>query len=255
MAVVISFDIEPDLHTKKYKGITEGISTILKMLDKYKIKATFFVTCDCLEKYPKVFKNLQKQGHEIALHAYRHTRFDDLSDEEKERHLKKSIILFRKILKKHPNGFRAPQFSIDEKTLDLLEKHKFKYDSSIAAADIFQLLFHKRFSHWFKQFFTSVRKYKIRKNLYEIPPTSLFIPFTSLNIRLFPQLFIKVQYLILRILYSNIVFYAHSWDFISLKKSRIMELCPKKDFIKKFNLFLKYLYKRDKFTTMIDLVK
>jgi peptidoglycan/xylan/chitin deacetylase (PgdA/CDA1 family) len=258
MHLTLSFDVEPDLHTKKYKGILEGIPTLLKLLDRHKIKATFFITCDCLKKHPKIFRNLQKQGHEIALHGYIHKRFDEMSDREKEKQLKDSIACFKKYLKKAPRGFRAPQFSVDKKTLDLLEKYGFKYDSSIAASDISQLFFHKRFGHWIRQFFSPVRKYKIRKRLYEIPPTSIFIPFTSLTLRVFPSFLTKPHYLFLKIFYSDIVFYAHSWDFITLRQSKVMKSFPKREFIRKFRKFLKYVskkHKKDKFTTMLDLVK
>ncbi len=258
MNLALSFDTEPDLHTKEYKGITKGIPKIIKLLNRHKIKATFFVTCDCIKKHPKIFRNLQKQGHEIALHGYIHKRIDDMSDQEKENQLKESIACFKKYLKKAPKGFRAPQFSIDEKTLDLLEKYGFKYDSSIAAFDLSQLFFHKRFGHWANQFFSPVKKYKIRKNLYEVPPTVIFIQFTSLALRIFPSFLTKIYYLFLKMFYSDVVFYAHSWDFITLKQSKVMRHFPKRDFIKKFREFLRHVskkYKKDKFTTMFNLVK
>lgn len=62
MDAVFSVDVERDLHTNGFKGITEGIPILIKMLDKYSIKATFFATGELLKKYPSLFKNLARKG-------------------------------------------------------------------------------------------------------------------------------------------------------------------------------------------------
>ena len=59
--VVITFDVEPDLHTNRYDSVLE-LPNLSKLLAKYNCKGVFFVTCDCIEKYPQIFKNLKEQG-------------------------------------------------------------------------------------------------------------------------------------------------------------------------------------------------
>ncbi len=255
---VFTIDTEQDLHTGKYGGIKKGIPRLLKILDKYNIKATFFTTCDCIEKYPKIFKNLKKKGHEIALHGYRHERYDDLLSGEKEANLRLSINCFKKHLKTTPKGFRAPQHSLDNETLDLLEKYKFKYDSSLTPLNLLQLFFFpKRFELWFRSFFTPSKKYKIRKNLWEIPPTSLLIPFVSLSIRLFPKWKLKIHYFLLSLLTKDVVFYIHSWDLIEMPKSRIYRLCPLSKFLNKLDYLLNKISKKKntQFKTMGQIAK
>ena len=56
MLINISIDVEKDLHTNSYKGVTEGLKRLEKILGKLKIKPTLFVTGDCLEKFPDIFK-------------------------------------------------------------------------------------------------------------------------------------------------------------------------------------------------------
>jgi len=253
MVISISFDTEPDLHTGEYKSVKEGIPEIIKILDKYNIKATFFITCDCLQKYPKIFQDLKKQGHELSLHAYEHKRFDELSYNEKEEQIKKSIACFKKYLNISPIGFRAPQFSIDAETLDLLNKYGFNYDSSIASIDLSQLFFHKKIKPWAKQFFSPRQKYKIRGDLFEIPPSSILIPFTSLSIRLFPKFLVMLHLNFLKLFYKDIIFYAHSWDFITLDKSKVMKLGPRDKFLKRFESFLGSTIKKNKFSLMKEL--
>lgn len=256
MTISISFDIEPDLYTGSYKGVIEGIAVILRLLNKYNIKATFFITCDCLEKYPEIFKILKRNGHEVALHAYRHTRFDELSLKEKEKHLRKAITCFKKYLGFSPLGFRAPQLSIDNETLDLLEKYGFKYDSSYAPLNFMQLFFFpSKFNSWMRSFFSKADKYKIRKNLAEIPTTSLVLPFVSLIFRVFPCSFNKLFFNLLRATHGDTIFYAHSWDFIDLPQSRIARVWPKERLIKNLDCFLSIYSKKHKFSRIIDIAR
>lgn len=221
MAVSITFDVEADLHKNTYLGVTKGLARVLKILDKHKIKATFFTTCDALEKNPKAFQRLKKQGHEIALHGYEHVRFDDLTSRQKENQLKKAITVFRKHLNQKPRGFRAPQHSIDNETLKLLEKYDFKYDSSKAPLNILQFFFFPRKLELnLEQFFSIPVRYKIGK-LTEIPASSLLVPFVSLVPRIFPRALQRAYVSFLDRAFRDIVFYAHSWDFIELKDSRL----------------------------------
>lgn len=236
---LFTLDVEPDLHKMTYKGITDGLRKAEKIFDKQNIKPILFATCDCIERFPKLFRKLMKKGWEISLHGYRHVRYDELSEDKKEEEIKKALTCFKKYLKIKPRGFRAPQHSIDNKTLDLLEKYGFEYDSSIASLNFLQLLFFpKRFSLWLKHFLSRRNPYKIRKNLVEIPPSSLFLPFVALPLRisfLFSYLFLNV----LKLTHRDIVFYCHSWDFIKLPESRLDRLFSHKRFIENLDRLLK----------------
>jgi peptidoglycan/xylan/chitin deacetylase (PgdA/CDA1 family) len=239
--ILFTLDVEPDLHTEKYLGITEGLKKVENVFDKYKIKPILFVTCDCIEKYPKIFKRLKKKGWEISLHAYRHERFDELSYAEKEKQLKNSIKCFKKYLHIGPKGFRAPQHSIDHDTLDLLDKYKFKYDSSLTPLNLLQVFFFPgKFRLGFRSFLSKINQYKIRDNLIEIPASSLLLPFTSLTVRILPVWKLKLFVKLIKIFYRKPVFYAHSWDFIELKESRIDRLFPHKRFIYKLGKILNH---------------
>lgn len=52
-------------------GPSENTDKILKILDKYKSKATFFVT-GCHQEYNYLIKRAYKKGHTIGLHSYQH---------------------------------------------------------------------------------------------------------------------------------------------------------------------------------------
>ena len=254
---VFSVDVEPDLHTNKHKGIEEGIPLLLNILKKNRIKATFFVTCDCIEKYPKLFTRLRRQGHEIALHGYTHERFDTLTFGEKEERIKKSISCFKKYLKINPRGFRAPQHSIDRDMIQILNKYGFDYDSSKTPGNLMLLrhLLRKKTNKQeiLRNFFSHLKPYVLKNKLIEIPRTSFLISSGAFEIKLYPKIHYKYMALICKTLNIPLIFVMHSWDMINILESRTSRLCPSKNFIKKLDDFLKYSIKKLNYIKMEDL--
>ena len=57
----------------------EYTDTILDVLAKYDIKATFFLVGDNVEKRPEVAKRIAEEGHTIGIHCYAHA-YDDIYD-------------------------------------------------------------------------------------------------------------------------------------------------------------------------------
>jgi peptidoglycan/xylan/chitin deacetylase (PgdA/CDA1 family) len=254
MKISMSFDVEPDLHTGEFKGITHGLLNLVQILDKHYIKATFFTTADCIEKYPQIFRKLKLNGHEIASHGYRHHRFDNLSINEKENSIKKTIEVFNKYLGENPRGFRAPQHSIDKDTLKLLSNYSFKYDSSKTPFNILQIIFFpNKIRSNLINFFSNPKKHKVG-NIYEIPTTAVLIPFVSIIPRVFPKVFIKIYLNFLKLFFDEMIFYAHSWDFIELPKSRIDRHFSYKRLIKNIDFIIELLAREDRFVKMEDLI-
>jgi len=245
--IIFTIDVEPDLHTGGYRGVSEGLRKAEKLFDKFNVKPILFVTCDCIEKHKKIFLRLKNKGWEISLHGFRHERFDSLFKEEKEEQIKKAIRCFKKYLKIKPKGFRAPQHSIDSDTLDLLQKYGFEYDSSFTPLNLLQLLFFpKKFFLWFTNFFSPLNPYKIRKNLVEKPTSSFLLPFISLTFRTLPLPILKLYLLIIKTLYKEPIFYCHSWDFIELRNSRIDRIFSHDKFIKNLEYIIKNEQKNKK---------
>lgn len=107
---------------------------ILRLLDEFGVSATFFVLGAVAAKYPELVAEIHNRGHEIASHAYSHRTLHELGRGGFEDEIDRSVRLLREITGEPPIGFRAPSFSIDNSTgwaFDVLERHGFKYDSSI----------------------------------------------------------------------------------------------------------------------------
>ncbi len=137
---ILSFDLEfwYDSEFVKEKSkrdmVKEGLRIVLNILEKNNIKATFFVTGEIIEKYPKEIQKISKRSHEIASHGYNHKMINKMNKEEFEEELDKSIRLIKKITRKNPHGFRAPSWSVSEKEFwiyGILEKKGFRYSSSV----------------------------------------------------------------------------------------------------------------------------
>ena len=237
--IIYSIDVERDLHTGKDKGIKQGLLRFEKICDKHKVKPVLFIVSSLVKEHKDLFKRLSNKGWEISLHGYSHKRFDEMSYDEKEAEIKKSIIEFKKHLGIKPKGFRAPQHGIDRETLDLLENYGFKYDSSYTPLNAMQIIyFPYRPILAVKLALSRLNPYKIRKNLLEIPAASLLIPFVSLTLRVFPKWVLGIYVKLIKAVYKKPVFYAHSWDFIKLKDSRIDRLFRHKKVLSKLDYIM-----------------
>jgi peptidoglycan/xylan/chitin deacetylase (PgdA/CDA1 family) len=117
-------------------GAESGTGRILKMLDKYQIPATFFVTGVDAMLHPEMLAAITKSGrNEVGVHGWIHEFPPRLSAEEEERLLDKAIDYLAKSTGRKPVGYRAPSWAFSNVTLDLVRKKGFLYDSSLQALD------------------------------------------------------------------------------------------------------------------------
>ena len=109
--------------------LRESLNPLLRLLEEKDIRATFFVLGVVAEN-ADIVEDVFERGHEIGCHAFHKTLYE-LNAQEFEEEIKRSLSLLSKY---RPQGFRAPSFSLNNKTrwaLDILQKHRFRYDSSI----------------------------------------------------------------------------------------------------------------------------
>jgi len=142
---ILTCDIEDWYHTSlvnsKFEDwdrysqrVLESTEKILEILDKTNTKITFFVLGWVAEKYPSLIQTISKTGHEIASHGYRHQLINNLSPDEFNQDLQKSISILSSICGKKINGFRAPSWSIsreNEWVFKFLAQNQILYDSSL----------------------------------------------------------------------------------------------------------------------------
>ncbi|MBI1807856.1 MAG: DUF3473 domain-containing protein [Ignavibacteria bacterium] len=115
--------------------VYENTTRILTLLERYKVKATFFVLGWIAERIPELIRDIDRRQHEIAVHGYDHILLTQTTPSEFEEDLNKTLALLKRIgVRQQIVGFRAPSFTLVKNTrwvLEILEKYQFKYDSSV----------------------------------------------------------------------------------------------------------------------------
>lgn len=115
------------------KRLEKGTNLLLELFQKYKAKATFFTLGKVLEEHVGLIKTIASEGHEIACHTYSHPFLYKINQKQFEDELLKCQNLSSQ-LGINLKGFRAPYFSVDHRSLYVLEslkKFNYQYDSSI----------------------------------------------------------------------------------------------------------------------------
>jgi polysaccharide deacetylase family protein (PEP-CTERM system associated) len=112
----------------------DSINRILKTLKDNNSHATFFITLKVTEDYPEIIRDINRNGHEIGVHGPRHFHLNKYTPEGFRQDCEKIISLIMSITGKRPRGFRAAHFSLNRKTmwmLNILKDLGFSYDSSV----------------------------------------------------------------------------------------------------------------------------
>lgn len=142
MLNILTVDLEDWYHPEYVKGqtwsrkeerIQHSLKITLDLLDGLNINATFFVVGELAERHPEIIEEIRRKHHEIAFHGYYHEPFWNLNPGK----LRNEIERFNSLIKEKCIGFRAPSFSLSNKTkwaLKVLEDCGYEYDSSLFPA-------------------------------------------------------------------------------------------------------------------------
>ena len=117
-------------------GARRGIWNILELLDKYQIKATFFVCGTTAEKYPDAVQAAQKSGHEIAGMSYSFESVRTSSTDRERSNIRLSVQVLEGITGARIQGWRCPDYRISPQTHDILAEEGFAWDSSMLNDDL-----------------------------------------------------------------------------------------------------------------------
>lgn len=225
--VLLSFDVEefdlPREHGAEISledGIkisSTGLRKILKILDKQKVKATFFTTGNFAKGNPSLVEKILREGHELAAHGVDHFQ-------PKDSDLAEAKAILQKGRKLKIQGYRVPRMmKIDYEELKRLG---YGYDSSVNPAFI-----PGRYNH-----FNVPRKPFVRDGILEIPTsvaTGLRIPMFWLALHIFPTaLYIKLAKKSLQET-EYFATYFHPWEFADILKIKAVPFYIKKNSGKK----------------------
>jgi peptidoglycan/xylan/chitin deacetylase (PgdA/CDA1 family) len=150
-AVTISFDVDgetvwwedpatqqapPGSVSHGRYGPQRALPKILELLERHRLRATFFVPSWIAETYPEPIKAIAAAGHELGAHGARHESPSTLDRDEELRVLRDSRALLQRVTGASVVGYRAPSWALSESTLDLVAKEGFLYSSNLMDSDL-----------------------------------------------------------------------------------------------------------------------
>jgi polysaccharide deacetylase family protein (PEP-CTERM system associated) len=120
--------------------VAENVYALLGILDEFGTKATFF-TLGCVAKaHPRLVREIFDRGHEIASHGFNHVLTPLMTLEQWEDDVVSAKKLLEDITGAAVRGYRAPSFSIQTNSFEILHRAGYQYDSSF-----FPVAYHDRY--------------------------------------------------------------------------------------------------------------
>ncbi len=117
-------------------GARAGIWRLQRMLDEYKLPATFFGCARAFELNPEVGAYIREAGHDVCAHGWRWEKVGQLSRDVEREHIARAVQSIEKTCGERPYGWycRAPR-SMHTREL-LVEEGGFIYDADSFADDV-----------------------------------------------------------------------------------------------------------------------
>ena len=144
---VFSVDVEEYYQVEAFSGVIsrkdwnrfpsrveESTGRLLEILSECGVRGTFFVLGCLAEKCPALLNRISAAGHEIASHGYDHTMIHMLTPASFREDVRKSKRILEDAAGIPVKGYRAPTFSITEKTswaYGILLEEGYAYSSSV----------------------------------------------------------------------------------------------------------------------------
>ncbi len=224
---MLSFDVEDWFHANRFRKllppstwdrcevrVATNVKVILRLLQKYQRRATFFVLGWVAERFPSLVHQIHSDGHEIASHGYGHEPLFNLGEPDFEADVCRSKEILESLVADEIIGYRAPDCSIVDYVPKILAEHGFRYDSSL-----FPSSFSRRYGRMnLHQIDPALSIGRLHNGLLEVPITTLPLLGRDLPwggggyFRFYPYwLFRRGIRAFLR-RKSGYLFYGHPWD-------------------------------------------
>jgi polysaccharide deacetylase family protein (PEP-CTERM system associated) len=126
--------VPPDAWGTFESRVNANTDRLLALFAATGVRATFFVLGWVAEQHPALIQRIAAGGHELASHSYWHRLVYDLDQESFRADLKRAKQAIEDACGVAVRGFRAPSFSITERSLwalDVLVEEGYTYDASI----------------------------------------------------------------------------------------------------------------------------
>lgn len=113
--------------------VFDSTMRLLDLFDELGIRGTFFMLGAVASARRDLTSRIAARGHEVASHGFSHRLVYDLTPEQFHQEIIRTGDLIACQTGRSPVGFRAPQWSLNERTpwaFDILVREGYRYDSS-----------------------------------------------------------------------------------------------------------------------------
>ena len=127
--------LAPDRWDTLPSRVTETTRYLLDDLDAAGVRATFFVLGWVADRFPRLVAEIQGAGHEVGSHGYAHVRAYEAGPAAFVDDLRRSASALRASGAGGLRAYRAPEWSINDRSLwalDHLVREGFSVDASMA---------------------------------------------------------------------------------------------------------------------------
>jgi polysaccharide deacetylase family protein (PEP-CTERM system associated) len=131
----VSGELAPEHWDRLPARVEQTTRVLLDLLDDLQVRATFFVVGWVGDRYPRLIEAVLAAGHEIGSHGYHHARAYDLGPDAFRQDLRASIRALTTAGAGRVTMFRAPEWSINDRSLwalEILVEEGISVDASMA---------------------------------------------------------------------------------------------------------------------------
>ena len=101
---------------------SSNIESILDILDRYNVKASFFLVGNWVEENKKIVKEISDRGHDIGNHSNSHANMKELNESDLKKELNTTSSKIESITGEKTTMYRPPFGKFDNKSLKVCEE-------------------------------------------------------------------------------------------------------------------------------------
>ncbi len=147
MPDALSVDVEDYFHVEAFADriphetwdsypsrVVDNTRRVLELFAGAEVQGTFFILGWVAERFPHLVREIQAAGHELGCHSYLHQCIWRLSPDQFRSDTRRALAAIQDAGGAAVTGYRAPTFSIVQRTLwalEILAEEGLQYDSSV----------------------------------------------------------------------------------------------------------------------------
>jgi len=133
-ATEVQRSVTPDQWRGLPSRLDAQVARTLDLLDRHRVKATFFILGWAAERHPKAIQEIASRGHHLGCHSYAHQLVYDLTPAAFRDDTVRARAAIEDACGQAVRAYRAPSYSITARStwaLEILVECGFTHDSSI----------------------------------------------------------------------------------------------------------------------------